>query len=172
MVSLANTLFLYRDGVGRMKLEHSDGNLVNTHSEGQCFGEFCTIHNRSAHQLRGWPQHWRDDRKIMERVSPFGCNCPDPDSPWSQDSYQWVHGCVLTPMGLPACAEFEHAGSPAAWITDKYFVTQDNLVCYVDRPGVIYIAASGNQLCLLNGHNLTARQWAWRAWHGNDKRED
>lgn len=155
-----------------MKLEHSDDNLVNTHSEGQCFGEFCTIHNRSAHQLRGWPQYWRDDRKIMERVSPFGCNCPDPDSPWAPTSYEWVHGCVITPLGTPACAKFEHDNAPAAWIASEYFVTSDARMWYVTRSGQVTLVGINNQLFLISGQNLTVKQWAWRAWHGEDISKD
>jgi hypothetical protein len=78
----------------------------------------------------------------------------------------------MTPFGLQACAEFEYLGSPAAWITDRYFVTQDNLVWYVDRKDLFYVAAAGRQLCLLNGLDLTAKQWAWRAWHGDEESKD
>jgi hypothetical protein len=74
-------------------LEHSGVVLTNVHSIVKCLGEPCTIHNRSAHHMRVWPQHWRDDRGIMERTCPHGVGHPDPDSPWPPDSSNWIHGC-------------------------------------------------------------------------------
>lgn len=77
-------------------LEHSDVILSKVHDSSLCAGEHCTIHNRSDHPLRSWRQHWRSDRGIMERLCPTcGCGIPDPDSPWPQDSPEWIHGsCV------------------------------------------------------------------------------
>jgi hypothetical protein len=80
-------------GDRRWKLEHSDRYLVNVHDPALCKGQRCTIHNRSDHSMRSFPQHWRDDRGIMERTCPCGIGHPDPDSPWANDSYEWVHGC-------------------------------------------------------------------------------
>jgi hypothetical protein len=73
-------------------MEHTDVTLV-VHESDRCLGERCTIHNKSDHSMRGFPQHWRGDRGIMERVCPHGIGHPDPDSPWTVDSYQWGHGC-------------------------------------------------------------------------------
>lgn len=68
--------------------------LVKVHDEDKCAGQNCVIHNPSDHPMREFPTHWRDDRGIMERICPeHGVGHPDPDSPWSDDSYQWVHGC-------------------------------------------------------------------------------
>lgn len=61
------------------RLEHSDDTLQGVHLNGTCMGEHCTIHARSDHALRGYPQHWRGDRAIMERVCPHGVGHPDPD---------------------------------------------------------------------------------------------
>lgn len=84
-------------GDERFALEHTDpwtrGFLTNVHDRNFCEGEHCTIHNRSDHSMRAFPQHWRSDRAIMERTCPCGVGHPDPDSPWSSESYQWVHGC-------------------------------------------------------------------------------
>lgn len=85
-------------------LEHSDVHLTNVHSPQSCLGEYCTIHNRSDHHMRLWPQHWRSDRGIIERICPHGVGHPDPDSPWFDDSYEWVHGCdgccLIAPIEL------------------------------------------------------------------------
>jgi hypothetical protein len=78
---------------GKAQLEHSDTILTGVHSPIDCFGESCTIHNRSNHHMRGWPQHWRSDRGIMERICHHGVGHPDPDSPWTFDSSNWIHGC-------------------------------------------------------------------------------
>ena len=49
----------------------------------------CCIHNPSDHHMRTWPQHWRDDRGIMERICEHGCGHPDPDD----KSLDRIHGC-------------------------------------------------------------------------------
>lgn len=79
---------------GAHRLEHSDVMLTNVHSKDACFGEACTIHNRSDHAMRAYPQHWRDDRKIMERICPHGVGHPDPDDyKIGLDPAEAVHGC-------------------------------------------------------------------------------
>lgn len=75
------------------RLEHSSEILFNVHTVDSCAGTYCTIHNRSDHAMRGFRQHWREDRMIMERICPHGIGHPDPDSPWESGSYEWVHGC-------------------------------------------------------------------------------
>lgn len=75
------------------QLEHSTTQLVNIHDITQCQPNPCTIHNKTDHHMRQWPQHWRSDRAIMERICPHGIGHPDPDSPWPNNSHQWVHGC-------------------------------------------------------------------------------
>lgn len=70
------------------KLEHTDVTLRNVHAAGTCHGEHCTIHNRSDHPLRAYPQSWREDRGIMERTCPHGIGHPDPD-----EVKLVIHGC-------------------------------------------------------------------------------
>ena len=74
-------------------LEHSDVTLLNVHDPSFCEGQPCTIHNRSDHHMRAFPQHWRSDRALMERICLHGVGHPDPDSPFAADSHMWVHGC-------------------------------------------------------------------------------
>jgi hypothetical protein len=82
-----------RERTDRHQLEHSDEMLVNVHGPDRCVGEHCTVHNRSDHPLRAWPQHWRTDRSIMERLCPHGVGHPDPDNPWPNNDSRWLHGC-------------------------------------------------------------------------------
>lgn len=70
-------------------LEHSNVKLKNTHRLGDCKGEFCTIHHRSDHSMRSFPQHWRWDRGIMERICPHGVGHVDPD----EITEDRTHGC-------------------------------------------------------------------------------
>lgn len=49
------------------------------HDKMRCKGEHCVIHNPSDHKMKDWPTHWRDDRKLMERICPHGIGHPDPD---------------------------------------------------------------------------------------------
>jgi hypothetical protein len=74
-------------------LEHTDLILNFVHHPDKCATEYCTIHNRSNHSMRSFPQHWRSDRGIMERTCPHGVGHPDPDSPWPPEDPNWVHGC-------------------------------------------------------------------------------
>lgn len=76
-----------------VQLENSQETLEHVHSEYFCALRPCTIHNRTDHHMRSWPQHWRDDRRFMERICPHGIGHPDPDSPWAAGSAMWIHGC-------------------------------------------------------------------------------
>lgn len=64
------------------------------HPASQCAGEFCTIHKRSNHSMRSFPQQWRGDKGIMERVCPHGVGHPDPDDFMiAIKPHLGVHGC-------------------------------------------------------------------------------
>jgi hypothetical protein len=73
------------------------------HDRDKCAGEFCCIHNPSDHHMRGWPQLWRDDRKMMERTCPHGRGHPDPDD----RSVERRHGCCVPSCCLPPRTEEE-----------------------------------------------------------------
>lgn len=81
-------------------LEHSPVVLM-AHPPKACAGSPCPLHNRTDHVLRGFMQHWRDDRGLMERICPHGVGHPDPDQ-WDYlvkrygkraASAEFVHGC-------------------------------------------------------------------------------
>ena len=59
-------------------LEHTDS-WMYCHEYSRCRDGYCTLHNRSNHNMRSFPQLWRADRGIMERVCPHGIGHPDPD---------------------------------------------------------------------------------------------
>lgn len=75
-------------------LEHS-GLLIWGHEPTpECGRGPCALHNRTNHHMRAFPQHWRHDRQIMERVCPHGVGHPDPDDlriRMGQDD--GIHGC-------------------------------------------------------------------------------
>ena len=74
-------------------LEHT-GVRVLAHRRAHCRGEICCLHNRTDHVLRAWPQHWRGDRGIMERICPCGIGHPDPDDKRIREGLdEGVHGC-------------------------------------------------------------------------------
>lgn len=73
-----------------VQLENSEEILYHPHSPSVCKGHPCTIHNRTKHHMRSWPQHWRSDRRIMERICPHGVGHPDPDERKDIDT---THGC-------------------------------------------------------------------------------
>lgn len=53
--------------------------LVQVHSETRCVGRPCCIHNPSDHPMVTWPQRWRGDKQIVERLCTHGVGHPDPD---------------------------------------------------------------------------------------------
>jgi hypothetical protein len=55
------------------------GQRVSVHDSDKCEGYHCCIHNPSNHHMVDWPTHWRDDRKLMERICKHGVGHPDPD---------------------------------------------------------------------------------------------
>jgi len=65
------------------------GERVLAHMPDKCKAETCTIHNPSEHHMRDWPQHWRADRGIMERICEHGIGHPDPDD----TNLDTTHGC-------------------------------------------------------------------------------
>ena len=60
------------------QLENSSIRLA-VHKLEFCVGDVCTIHKRTDHSMRRFPQLWRSDRKIIERTCPHGIGHPDPD---------------------------------------------------------------------------------------------
>lgn len=60
-------------------LEHNPGVMLRVHDPARCAGQICCIHNRTNHSMRMFPQHWRGDVYMMERICPHGIGHPDPD---------------------------------------------------------------------------------------------
>jgi hypothetical protein len=63
--------------------------IVNVHRPNQCRNDYCTIHNPSRHPMSDFPQRWRQDKKVMERMCPHGIGHPDPDD----IALDKVHAC-------------------------------------------------------------------------------
>ncbi len=71
--------------------------MDNVHNPRLCYGTVCVVHNPTDHHMKDWPQVWRGDRAIFERLCPHGIGHPDPD----QESYwrsigredEGIHGC-------------------------------------------------------------------------------
>lgn len=86
------------------RIEHSGVVLSKTHDKERCLAEGfpCCLHNMSNHHMRAWPQEWRQDRALMERICPeHGTGHPDPDHmSWytrtygeEKAYYEGLHGC-------------------------------------------------------------------------------
>ena len=69
----------------------SVGQTVLVHELEQCKAGPCPIHFPSPHHMIAWPQIWRDDRRIIERVCPHGIGHPDPDCKYAHVDF--THGC-------------------------------------------------------------------------------
>lgn len=72
------------------------GALIVAHTVDVCAGLPCCIHAPSAHHMVTWRQHWRNDRRLMERVCPHGIGHPDPDDR-SPDRVHGCDGCCVPP---------------------------------------------------------------------------
>ena len=76
-----------------MPLEHTFNHMY-CHDYGTCVEEYCTLHQRSNHGMRKYPQHWRGDRGIMERICDHGVGHPDPDEYRVLNGLDdGIHGC-------------------------------------------------------------------------------
>lgn len=78
-------------------LEHTDTVITNVHDPVNCAGRACPVHNLTQHVMRGYPQHFRYDNGLMERICLHGIGHPDPDAmPFyieRGEDYMSVHGC-------------------------------------------------------------------------------
>lgn len=86
-----------------VQLENSEVWLTGVHEASKCIGPQCSLHNRSNHPMRSFPQVWRSDRFLMERICPHGIGHPDPDDPKismfdyssGKVNYELIHGCCV-----------------------------------------------------------------------------
>lgn len=91
------------------------------HTKESCKGLFfdspCSLHNRTFHHMRSWPQHWRGDRKLMERICKHGVGHPDPDNIKYANVSDSVHGCdgCCQPPTTTIEAPAKLANSPLSW---------------------------------------------------------
>lgn len=77
----------------RIQLENTNS-FIYCHDEKTCRGDFCTLHNRSDHSMRSFPQLWRSDVGIMERICSHGIGHPDPDEFLIRNGeFSGIHGC-------------------------------------------------------------------------------
>ena len=77
----------------KVQLENSE-EYIYGHPSYACARKYCTLHNRSDHSMRSFPQHWRSDRAIMERICSHGVGHPDPDEKkLTISKYEGLHGC-------------------------------------------------------------------------------
>jgi len=72
---------------------HKSNSSLITHPPSACNGAPCPVHNVSDHHMVDWPQHYRNDRGITERICPHGIGHPDPDDRCHKTPYGAVHGC-------------------------------------------------------------------------------
>lgn len=80
--------------------------IYNVHDPRDCAGRACAVHNPTEHHMAAWPQNFRGDRGIIERICPHRVGHPDPDHmAWLDErvmlgeldpDYVWgegAHGC-------------------------------------------------------------------------------
>lgn len=77
------------------------GQNLYVHDKEECEGRYCPIHNPSDHHMKDWPTHWRESRKLLERICKCGVGHPDPDDLEFKKSFmtkkrlnaEALHGC-------------------------------------------------------------------------------
>ena len=71
--------------------------ITNVHSEVLCEGRSCPVHSRTNHSMRVFPQNFREDTGVMERLCTHGIGHPDPDGfPYMEmtnNNWMKIHGC-------------------------------------------------------------------------------
>lgn len=65
--------------------------IYQVHDPSRCAGNVCPIHSPTRHHMSEWPQNFRSDSMLMERICEHGIGHPDPDDPRLYD--EGVHGC-------------------------------------------------------------------------------
>lgn len=82
------------------RLEHSEQEVHGVHHSALCAGRPCTVHRRSDHALRGWPQVWvdRPGGRIM-RMCPHNGLHRDPDEPGRKGCDRPCDGCCRSAGG-------------------------------------------------------------------------
>lgn len=99
---------------------------LRVHTRARCAGERCCIHNPSDHAAKSWPQNWRADRGIMERLCRHGVGHPDPDDlivKARPDAAQ--HGC-------DGCCRFSEDGMELVWESLEQMARGEGVV--ISRP--------------------------------------
>lgn len=73
-------LYFRNDGAVLVKNNYRPSFIMhNVHSEDDCAGEYCVLHNPSNHLMRDFDLLLRETT-LMERVCSHGVGHPDPDS--------------------------------------------------------------------------------------------
>jgi hypothetical protein len=114
--------------------------------------------------MKDWPQNWRPDRGIMERLCECGIGHPDFDDPKSKLPYEGIHGCCGH-CGYDRLID----GLPSKWINENYAARSDGTIWsffnstprqLVPRPnGKDYLRVS------LDGDKYIHRLM-WEIWKG------
>ncbi len=72
------------------------GQVIFAHPKSECSGT-CAIHNPSNHCMKDFPQNWRSDIGVMERMCKHGVGHDDPDHvayvKRTTGKYIHRHGC-------------------------------------------------------------------------------
>lgn len=120
-----------------VRLENTTQRLTRVHEASECMGPVCAIHRRSQHAMRGWPQYWRDDRALMERICPrHGVGHPDPDHLTAYEARhgmdaaygESIHGCC-------GCCDYEPRGDHWAGLAVRRTALGTLSACPYDTDG-------------------------------------
>lgn len=139
-------------------LENTEQRMWSVHAPDLCAGEHCTIHNRSDHHMRGWPQNWRSDRGLMERICPHGVGHPDPDE-ISTDISHGCDGCCVPPEEREQHHDEDTIARWAQTLDDAYNLGTLVRVEMLDRTveGQVGLPHGNDHLYTVAGVSINAR---------------
>jgi hypothetical protein len=73
------------------------GQMIQTHVRGQCFGQWCAIHQPMPGLWEAWPRQWNNERLLVERQCPHGVAHPVAEMYDyfinTNRAFDLVHGC-------------------------------------------------------------------------------
>ena len=67
--------------------------MSGVHNRGICNGAPCVIHNPLSGPWDRWKTHWREDRRIRERMWPHGVGPPVAEDYGRLTDVELIHGC-------------------------------------------------------------------------------
>jgi hypothetical protein len=108
------------------------GQVMTTHLPMHCRFRWCVIHHPMPGVWDEWPTHWRDDRRIMERICPCGVGHPAAEEYLFHSTAALVHDCCGRHACIPDLNNLQAAKEPMGQYLDGE-VVEDKVIKEIGR---------------------------------------